>query len=466
MPQKRTVQRPGTPKHGPAAHRAPGRPTVRPPSAEGPQAAQGKTVSLWDGKDVTLTRRHFLYGAAGAAALALLAGGGYAYDHFIAGDEVSEVLDVPENAVASSDDCTTIDDPSTVMRVARQRKLPFGTIVHASGDDVAACLLPTETASPLTQIGLLTLDSCSLTTVLKEAVGAADGFQVFDVRASAAGMTWVESNIMKGLWRVYAAALSGADLAEPLLVAQGDSAWQMPTLAAVGGYAFWQEVPQSEGPMADEPSRLMRAAFGSGTAEELYSSKGAMATAPYAGHDCVVITPTAERGKSYRQLTRIDAATGQATDALVLPISMIPLNAGWGPTGFTFCFDGIYDYGGGIANLGTYVPTALPGSNLWGVDAAAAYDSASWFRFARTPVNAPAWCGRWLMVRSTNAVCGVDPATMESFQLDLENGSTDYGDVLASEGSSSRVVTFANIDYTPLNGEREKHTLVRVWEAA
>ena len=69
------------------------------------------------------------------------------------------------------------------------------------------------------------------------------------------------------------------------------------------------------------------------------------------------------------------------------------------------------------------------------------------------------------MVRSTNAVCGVDPTTMEYVQLSLENGATDYGDVLASTGSGSRAVTFSNIDYTPLNGEREKHTLVRVWEA-
>lgn len=427
--------------------------------------AQGKTMSLWDGKDITLTRRHFLYGAAGVAALALLGGGGYVYDHFIADDEVSEVLAVPEDAVLSSDDCTLIDDPSTVLRVATQRKLPFGTIVHASSDEMAACLLPTESASPLTQVGVLSLADGSLTTVLKEAVGASEGFQVFDVRATTAGMVWVEANILKGLWRVLAAPLTGADLGAPVLVAQGDGAWQMPTLAAVGGYAFWQEMPQEEGPMADEPSRLMRAPFGSGTAEKLYSSKGTMATAPYAGRDCVVITPRAERGKSYHQLTRLDAATGQTTDTLVLPMSMKPLDAGWGPAGFTFSFDGIYNYGGGIRNLGTYTPIALPGSDLTGLDAAVAYDSAQWFHFTRTPVSAPAWCGRWLMVRSTNAVCGVDPTTMEYVQLSLENGATDYGDVLASTGSGSRAVTFSNIDYTPLNGEREKHTLVRVWEA-
>ncbi len=179
-------------------------------------------MSLWDGKDITLTRRHFLYGAAGVAALALLGGGGYVYDHFIADDEVSEVLAVPEDAVLSSDDCTLIDDPSTVLRVATQRKLPFGTIVHASSDEMAACLLPTESASPLTQVGVLSLADGSLTTVLKEAVGASEGFQVFDVRATTAGMVWVEANILKGLWRVLAAPLTGADLGAPVLVAQGD----------------------------------------------------------------------------------------------------------------------------------------------------------------------------------------------------------------------------------------------------
>ena len=111
---------------------------------------------------------------------------------------------------------------------------------------------------------------------------------------------------------------------------------------------------------------------------------------------------------------------------------------------------------------------SLPGDggDLTGVASAAAYDQARWFRFARTPITAPAWCGPWLMVRSTNAVCGVSMQESTFFQLPLEEGSTEFGDALASTGCGNRVVTFADVDYAPLNGEAEQYCLVRVWEPA
>lgn len=461
MPQKRNPQRPGAP-----TPRAQSRPTVAPQGRHGAAPPdEGKTISLWDGTDVTITRRHLIYGAVGIGALALLGGGSYAYDRFFGDDGASEVLEVPEGAVFSTDDCQLIDDASSAVRLVSQRKLPFGTVVHASDDALAACLLPTDTASPLCQVGLIDLGSGSLATVLKDALGADDGFQIYDVRANAAGIVWVEANIMKRLWRVHAAPLAGTELGATSLVAQGDGAWEMPALAVAGSYAFWQEVPRADGELTDEPSRLMRAAFATGSPEELYTSKAPMLTPPCSNGTGITITPRAERGTSYCQLTHLDAATGQTADALVLPSSMAPLEASFGPTGFSFAFDGIYDYGDGIANLGTYVPVTLPGSNLAGTSAAAAYDGVEWFRFARAPIASPAWCGPWFMMRSTSAVCGVDLANRRYFQIPVENGATDYGDMLASTGAGSRVATFSNVDYTPLNGERERHTLLRVWEA-
>ena len=35
-----------------------------------------------------------------------------------------------------------------------------------------------------------------------------------------------------------------------------------------------------------------------------------------------------------------------------------------------------------------------------------------------------------------------------------------------SPGCGNRVVTFADVDYAPLNGEAEQYCLVRVWEPA
>ena len=448
--------------------------------AAGDQAGTG--ITLPGGHEVLLTRRHFLYGAAGLAALVALAGGGYAASQAASsrGGSLS-TLKVPESAVFTSEDCEQIEDPSTAMRLVTTRELPYGSLVWANDDTVAACLMPTDQAKPLSTVGLISLESGTVSTVLKRAVGQDEGFEVYDVRACARGMVWAEADILDGLWRVYAAPSDGSSIGEPVLLEEGTTDWEMPTLAASGDYAWWQVLPRLDGPKKTEASRLSRAPFGSSQAEEVYSSNGRMCTPPCAVDGGVVITPRAATSGTYYQLTRLDAATAEATDAVVLPSSMRPLEATYGPTGFSFAFDAIYNYGDGIKNLGTYVPasavpTGAPAAaegdegepdasplRALGAAGAAAYGAATWFRFPRTPTAAPAWCGKWFMVKSTKAVCGIDPETRRYFMLDVRNGTDDYGDYLASTGSGSRVVTFSNIDYTPLEGDQQRCCLVRVW---
>ena len=68
---------------------------------------------------VLLTRRHFLYGAAGLAALVAVGAGGYAATK-AAGSRSSSLatLKVPEDAVFTSEDCEQIEDASSVMRLS------------------------------------------------------------------------------------------------------------------------------------------------------------------------------------------------------------------------------------------------------------------------------------------------------------------------------------------------------------
>lgn len=474
-------------------------------------------MSLPGAGDVLLTRRHFLYGVAGVAALAVLGGGGYAASQ-LAASSSSDVttLEVPESAVTSSESCTQIEDAAEKATLVSQIDLPYGSLVWANSDSAAVCLLPTETAKPLAQVGILSLGSATCTTVIEHAVGEDEGFEIYDVRASESGLIWTEADILEGTWRVYHASLDGTAVGTPALAEQGSSDWEMPTLAAVGSYAFWQLLPNLEGSARLEDSTLKRAAFGSADAEVVYASHGRMACAPCPTRDAVVIAPRADTNGTYYQLTRIEASSGQVTDALVLPASMKPFEVSYGPTGFNFSFEGIYSYGDGIANLGTYVPaesvstgileggilaqtgTAVSEAsgnadgNAAGNAASAAgaadslslaernaataasvarfdaipYGDAAWFRFARTPLASPAWCGKWLVVKSTSAVCGIDLESNEYFALEVENGASDYGDFLATTGVGERVVTYSNIDHTPLSGTRTKKCLVRVWQFA
>ncbi len=457
---------------------------------------QGVEINLPGGGEVLLTRRHFLYGVAGVAAIAAL-GGGYSY--LQSQDDSGDIatLSVPESAVFTSDDCTLIEDPSTAMALSLEVDLPYGSLVWANGDSVAACLLPTETSKPLAQIGLLALGSGVCTTVVANAVGESEGFEIYDVRACDKGIVWTEADILEGAWRVYHATTDGASIGAPVLAEEGDSDWEMPTLAAAGGCAFWQLIPKKDGKAKSEDSKLKRAAFGSSSAEDVYVSHGRMACAPYSSTGSVVIAPRADTAGTYYQLTCINADTGKVSDAIVLPASMKPFEVAHGETGFSFSFEGIYDYGDGIANLGTYTPASavqesilanaanqaatsssssataeaeltLAQSNSLAAAstarfAAVPYGGSTWFRFPRTPSTAPAWCGKWFIVKSTRAVCGIDLESKQYFTLDVENGADTYGDFLATSGTASRLVTFSNIDHTPLGGQRTRKCLVRVW---
>lgn len=458
--------------------RAPAAPT---PRSEG---AEGHAVTLPSGREVLLTRRHFLYGAAGIAALALMGTGAAYASSQSKGADSTATLTVPQDAVFSSNDLEQIDDASTVMELVTSLKMPFGTLVWSCDDAVAACLLPTEVAKPLAQVALIFPDKGDYVTVLEHAVGEDEGFEIYDVRANSAGVIWTEADIMDSIWRVYGASLSGETLGEPQLLDEGDADWEMPTLACAAGYGFWQRLPQLDGNARVENSLLKRAAFGTADAEVVYESQGRMACAPTSCGDAVIASPRARTSGTYYQLTRIDGATGAVTDACVLPSSMRPFECGYGKTGFNFAFDGIYNYGDGIANLGTYMPLAafdhpsLEGDETEGdaenagaylpISAAnngtTAYSDQSWFHYARNPLSAPAWCGDWVMVRGQSSVCAVDLANKRYAALPLESGASSYGDFIASTNMGSRTITYSNIDHTSLDGKQTKHCLVRVWQ--
>lgn len=422
------------------------------PSVSGGGAAGGSDGAL-------ITRRRLLFGAIGLGVLAA-AGGGAALVSSMqdnADDEI-DVLTVAEDAVTANTSLETVDDYATCMSLVGSYELPYGTLIWANDDSVAACLLPTETAKPLTQVGLLSLSTGTCTTVLENAVGQAEGFEIYDVRATSSGLIWTEADILDGVWRIYTARVAdgGGSIGSPALVDEGSTGeWDTPTIAAVGGNAFWQVLPALDGPRSTEESQLKRAAMGTGAAEVVYTSNGRMATAPYASEDAVVITPRCPASRTNYQLTCIDAATGETRDTMVLPSSMAPLEAGYGETGFTFAFDAIYSYGGGIANLGTYTPMQTASGS--------GYSDVPWFRYARTPTTAPAWCGRYFMVKSSTAVVGVDFSAGQSFAFDVENGADDYGEFLASSGSRDTVVTYTNIDYTPISGDAVNCCRVRIW---
>ena len=431
------------------------RPTIKGKAAPSQDAGPGTGVNQDRPGKTLVSRRKFLYGVIGVGAVAAVGAGAFALNAHSAGSDGDiDYLDVPESALTTLADFDVIDSYAERVHVTGTYDLPYGTLVWVNDDSIAACLLPTETGSPLTQIGILSLSTGNVTTILEKPVGSSEHFEVYDVRATSSGMIWTEANVLEGTWRIYATRFNNGAPGNFALLEEGDSTYDTPMLAAVGTHAYWQVLPKL--PNDDGlPSRLMTATFGSSDATCAFESSRRMGTPPYSTENSVVITPRVDSSTVYYQLTNIDAESGKVVNTLTLPSAMHPLEAGFGRNGFMFSFSDIYNYGGAIANLGTYTPFSKPSDSEYG--------SAQWFGFARTPTAAPAWCENLLIVKSSYSVCGVDLDARQYFAIDVDNGADTYGEYLASSGTRKLFVTYTNVDHKPVNAKAVKACRVKVW---
>lgn len=401
-----------------------------------------------------LTRRNLLIGAGALGGIALVGGlGTVAIDQLSPQTDTVDAISVPENAVTTLDNMN-VGTWTDYFQVVGNFELPGQTLVWADNDTVAACLSPTDSSNPISTIGLLYLSTGNNPTVLSEPQGLSDGFDFIDVRCSDQGIIWVESNFYDSRWAVYTAPISGAQLGTIAKVDEGDANWMAPSIAAVDGSAFWQLIPSTTGEAANDPSLVKCASFGSSDVQEVYRSNKPFATRITPADDGVVITPRASSATTYYQLTKLSSTDGSTIDQMTLPSSMTPSSVAYVESGFSFCFDSIYNYGGGIANLGTYTP--MSAANPYN------YNDLSWFRFSRSPLASPSWCGQWFVVKSTTAIACVNFASNTYFVFDTQSGSDDYGEYLASSGISSYIVGVSQI-LSPSDSETDPYTLVRVY---
>ena len=411
-----------------------------------------------EGKRVVLTRRHFLYGALGAGAAAIMAAGAV-----LADDDSGQGRDgiaVDQDDVIQIDDLKEAERDSCLSLLA-EHILPSQTLVWAGSDGIACCLTTTDQASPLTRVFILETSTGIQSTVLEAAQGQAEGFEVFDARACANGLIWVEANAMEGRWRVLAAPLSQElTLGDARVLDEGGPESETPSIAAAGDRAWWQvrpRVPTEKD--ADEGSTVLkRTGFSSGNAEEVWASKGRAACPIAACEGGVAVAVRSNERDHAFDLLMFGSKGTVASDSLELPSGMEPCAIGWGPNGFSFCFEGIYDYGGGISDLGTYTP-AKPHQ------AGQGYDGLAWFHFGRTPQCGPCWCeDDWFMVKSTVSVCAVNLEKGIYCSLGTESGCAEWGDYLCSSGNGPTVVTAMQIDRGSSDGDSAGWTLVRVWQ--
>ncbi|MGN0301383.1 MAG: Tat pathway signal protein [Anaerotardibacter sp.] len=436
------------------------------PSLDGSRSGIGKPVKRSDygeggfssggfsaGDGVPFSRRSLLIGAGALAGVALVGGvGSQAVSSNTKTTSELDILSVPEDKVTNLTDLSEVASADHVALIGNF-KLPYGTLCWADNSTVAACLVPGETSSPLNTVRLLYLSTGSNPVVLTNAVNHDKGFEIIDVRCSDSGMIWVEANLFTNQWIVMTGLLSGGTVTGILQVDQGDGNWVSPSIAAVQNRAFWQVCPTTTGDNANDRSALKHAVFGSSEVGVAWTSKRAFATRVTPVIDGVVITPRADSTSVHYQLTKISAADATMVDQLTLPASMKPFEATYLGSGFSFSFDAIYNYGGGIANLGTYAP--MQATNAY------SYNDSEWFRFGRTPTAAPCWSDGWFIAKSTRTIVGIHFPDKVFFSIDIADNTDTYGEYLISSGTQNTFCGLSQIKSTKA-GE-ESYAQVRVY---
>lgn len=380
-----------------------------------------------------LSRRGFIAGAGrllGAAALAAVPVGLAACSRDDGADAV-QVLQVPANAVVTLDAFSEYEKVSKYCKVEAVGTYNAGTLLSASNSKVAAALCPGKTANPLNTVGLVEFSSGKLVTVLEQPVGQDDGYTFYNATASEELLVWVESNFLTGDWAVYCATLDADALSigQPVQVDAGNADYDAPEIAALDQAAYWIVQPAEDGGKAKEDS-LLKASSGGSAAAVIHTSHGRFNGGLSTSGNTLTAMPRADTESGvYYQLTAFQSGTGAVVASQVLPRSYRPTCAVYMNGAFSFSIGASYDYGDGIANVGTYYPL----------------DANTWLRLTRQPVTPPGLCRGWMFSKSGSRTALVDVQNRGYLTIDAPSGAADYGDYPVAVGEQDSIYVFSTV---------------------
>lgn len=346
-------------------------------------------------------------------------------------DDSLDTLDVATNDVVTLDAFAEIEDPSLYYEVKEIAQYPKGTMLFSSEDVTAAAFCTGETAVPLSTCGLVALATGQMSPALEQAVNHDAGFNISSVRASKELLVWIESNYLTSEWMVYCASISEGKLTgQPVRLDEGNEDYDIPEIAVIGNAAYWIMQPAENGSRTSEDSYL-RVAAGGSRSSDIITSHGRFNGGLSVSGQILTAMPRANTSNGvYYQLTAISAGSGTPVATQVLPHSYRPSNAIYMNNAFAFTIPAAYDYGGGIANVGTYYPIA----------------GNQWLRLTRQSLTPPGICNGWLFAKSSSRTVFIDMAEQQYFVVNAPDGCTDYGDYSVCTGEVSRVYNYATVN--------------------
>lgn len=380
-----------------------------------------------------LSRREFLRLGGGAFACATVLGAPAVLTGCSGNSDngTPATLEVPANSVVTLDAFAEIEDTTGYFEIKDLAQYPKGTMLFASEDVTAAALLTGETASPSSTCSLVNLETGAMTPALDRAVNHDTGYSIFSVCASRELLVWVESNYLTSDWAVYCATIAdGALNGQPVKLDEGNGEFDTPTIAVIGTAAYWIVQPAENGPRTTENS-FLRVAAGGSRSSDLITSEGRFNGGLSVSGQILTAMPRAKASSGvYYELTAISVGSGSVVASQVMPHSFRPSNAIYMNNAFAFTIPASYDYGGGIANVGTYYPIA----------------GDSWLRLARQSLTPPGICNGWLFAKSSSRTVFIDTRNQQYFVVNAPDGCTDYGDYSVCTGEVARVCNYATVN--------------------
>lgn len=391
---------------------------------------------------LTITRRTLVRGAIGAGVVAGIAGVNGVM-HSRKNVTLSSELTIGPQSVVTLDSFTQLDEPGEMMHLLDSVDLPYHSLAWMSDEGILAYLTPTKSGHPLNAVGVVrfggnnvkargadasgagaagaasgaagaesaldtgvgageALNGAARSTirgiqkpqiVLSQAHDNAEGFDIYDVRASRQGIIWLEAHVLTNTWRVWCARFTKTGIDQPLLLDEGTQYESMPTLGIIRNVVFWQiDVPlrkskgnaqegtsaQVEASSATLAAATLGAGAGTNTAQAAVScirsaflpgeasnavrcfreSKAGFVTSLGVSNNLICAAERMQQSRSHTRLVALDTS-GTLVDSLVLPAGIRPVNIAYGKSGFTFGIEGSYKNKTGITKLGTYFPLAV-----------------------------------------------------------------------------------------------------------
>lgn len=393
-------------------------------------------MSIFD----NLTRRSFFRASAAGAVAATAVGLTSGCRH--REEEASDPVVVDErSAISVLAEGSPYSEASLTLKEQGSWTLPAGTILHAAQGTWHPCIAAGSTAMPVVKAAAFSTQSGKMVDIVTELqMGDEPNLALYDARCSDQVFAWVEINMLSRTWELYAQRFAdGAVSGTVSSLWKGDAEWDPPLFAVVGDAVIWQVMPSLSGSHTAEPSFCYLWHVGDANAHSVVESPGRFATAPAISGTTVTLAPRVRpKEGQYYGITAYDLSDDMATvvDQLVLPLSVRPFRAVRMGERFAFSIEANYSSGGLLGKMGTYIGVG----------------DGPFVSLIREPFAQVAGAGNRFIIKSRASYFVIDVERETYAILGATNRCVDYGEYPASEGVTSRFLTYATVK-DPDNGQ-------------